>query len=149
MAFATFGAGYPQNATVLHQQLTKLVAMQKQLLSAEEIVAASLEAGPRKCGIYFLIKDDELKYVGQSIDVEARLGGHRWRSFDPWYWVPCLPDQLNTMERQYIDLFLPSWNSDNRTALRREELARSTPSSANEIERLRLERLRRAASVLE
>jgi hypothetical protein len=41
MAVATFRAIYPQNATVLDQQLTKLVAMQEQLLSAEEIFAAS------------------------------------------------------------------------------------------------------------
>jgi hypothetical protein len=125
--------------------------MQEQLLSEEEIVAASVEAGPRKCGIYFLIADDELKYVGQSINVEARVAVHKnERDFDRWYWVPCSSYQLNKMERLYIDRFLPPWNMDNKTMLRREELARPpAPLTVNDNERRSLESLTRAVSVLE
>lgn len=51
------------------------------LLAVAEIVAASVPT-LKKCGIYFLIKGGEIKYVGQSVNIDARLGAHHWRGFD-------------------------------------------------------------------
>ncbi len=120
------------------------------LLGEAEIIAASVPTDGAKCGIYFLIKDGELKYIGQSINVDARLGSHHHRGFNRWHWVPCRPGELNSMERRYIDALLPPWNVDNRTEMRREELARPPrPPSQDEIERSIMARLRRAASTLE
>jgi hypothetical protein len=90
-----------------------------ELLTAEQIVEVAVQPGERKIGLYFLIKDGELKYVGQSIDIEARICSHRWREFDRWHWIPCEKEQLNALERAYIDSLLPPWNTDSRTAKKR------------------------------
>ncbi len=102
------------------------------LLSDTEIVAASIPPRRRKCGIYFLIKDEELKYVGQSIDVDGRLADHRWREFDRWHWVPCAAEDLDSLERRYLDAFLPTWNSDPSTVARRREREPTIPFSLPE-----------------
>jgi hypothetical protein len=94
------------------------------LLTAEEIIAASVPASVQ-CGIYFLIKDGELKYVGQSVNIGARIGAHGWRGFDRWHFIVCPRDQLDAIERAYLDRFLPPWNDDGRTARLREEIKRA------------------------
>jgi hypothetical protein len=116
------------------------------ILTATEIVAASISAAPLlKCGIYFLVMDGELKYVGQSVNVEARVASHRQnRQFDRWHWIECPCDQLNALERAYIDAYLPPWNMDGRTAF-----LRLYPPKPPTEEELRMARMRRAVAVLE
>ncbi len=97
------------------------------LLLDTEIIASSVPPYPRKCGVYFLIKDHELKYVGQSIDVEGRLREHRSRGFDRWHWIPCAAEELDSLERRYLDAFLPPWNSDPLTVTRRKALQPPVP----------------------
>lgn len=89
------------------------------LLTGAEIIVAAVLPGARKTGIYFLVKDGELKYIGQSTDVEARICNHRWREFDCWHWIACEPEELNMLERAYIDKFLPPWNCDSETVAKR------------------------------
>jgi hypothetical protein len=89
------------------------------LLTEAEIVEAAVLPGARKTGVYFLVKDGELKYIGQSTDIEARIYNHRWREFDSWHSIACEPGELKTLERAYIDKFLPPWNRDSETVAKR------------------------------
>ncbi len=88
---------------------------QSALLTEADILARAAPPQPRKCGIYFLINEGKLMYIGQSINIDARLPGHDWRKYDAWTWVSCDRRELHKLERRYIDQFLPPWNEDKRT----------------------------------
>jgi predicted DNA-binding transcriptional regulator AlpA len=80
------------------------------LLSATEIQRQAKPFEPRT-GIYFLLLDGEIVYVGQSIDVFARLAQHiKEKTFDRWHWVPCPANQILSAERAYIRAFKPPLN---------------------------------------
>jgi len=110
--------------TAVTQEVT-----QDELLSEASIIAASSVPPRRHSGIYFLIKAGAVMYVGKSVDVHARLAGHRWRDFDRWHWIPCAPEDLDVLERRYIDAFMSPWNGDSRTAAIRTEVARANAPS--------------------
>ena len=77
----------------------------------DEILEASVE-WHGKSGIYFLICDDEVKYVGQSIDLFRRLARHvdnEYR-FDRYSVLFADPDKLDELEELYISAFVPEWN---------------------------------------
>ena len=66
-------------------------------------------------GIYFLIQDGEVVYVGQASNVLARVGKHASdRDFDAWTWLPVPIGNLTRTERAYIDYLRPRLNRDNR-----------------------------------
>lgn len=89
--------------------------------TASEIVATAISMEPRKRGIYFLILGAEIVYVGQSIDINARLFEHRrgHMSFSRWAWIECAAGSLDPIERAYIDAFLPKHNQDSKTRAKR------------------------------
>lgn len=64
------------------------------------------------CGIYFLIADNDVIYVGQSIDVFGRIARHRrdGRMFDSFAFMPCAKDRLDKTEAAYILAFMPWLN---------------------------------------
>ena len=105
--------------------------MPAQLLIEDAIVAASVPVSSRRCGIYFLIKDDRVVYVGQSVHIDARLLAHaREKSFDRWHWIPCQVDALDEMERRYLDALRRSRPLARRPVNRLHHLARSSPLPA-------------------
>lgn len=63
-------------------------------------------------GVYFLIRDDQVVYVGQAVDVHARVSTHgrNWKQFDSYTYIPCEHDRLDEVERHYIRLFQPELN---------------------------------------
>lgn len=78
-----------------------------------------------KPGVYALIKDGVVVYVGQSIRPLARVEAHRslwgrkkapgWLPirgilFDEVHVMPCLVEQLDEVERALIDLYKPKFN---------------------------------------
>lgn len=82
-------------------------------LEASTIVARSQKWGDKFAGIYFLIKDREIVYVGQSMNVAARVSQHKkTRDFDSWSWIPCDTQDLLDLERAYIRKFRPELNMD-------------------------------------
>jgi len=86
------------------------------MLTARAILASAYPAEPAKSGIYFLIRAGQIIYVGQSVDIAARIAAHAARkTFDHWSWVPCERTHLNAMERAYIERFMPAENLDSRT----------------------------------
>lgn len=76
---------------------------------------------PNGAGIYFLWIDEELVYIGQSINLRSRLRTHRRyseRAYAPWNplgwthatWVAVPEDTLNNWEVSYIAKYLPRFN---------------------------------------
>lgn len=61
-------------------------------------------------GIYFLIKDGNVIYIGQSINVEKRLLKHRDKDFDTFRIIKCHESRLLEYERRLIKLFKPVFN---------------------------------------
>lgn len=65
-------------------------------------------------GVYFLIKNNEVVYVGQSIDVYGRLSTHKknGKDFDSFAFIQCEKGMLNDLESLYISAFVPFMNAD-------------------------------------
>ena len=66
-------------------------------------------------GVYFLFEADECVYVGQSINVHSRVRDHHRdrllrKTFDTYSWVPCVQEDLNSLELFYIRALLPKLN---------------------------------------
>jgi len=67
------------------------------------------------CGVYFLLRGRRVVYVGQSINILARIATHaasedkrgRW---DAWAYVPCEARRLDAVEGEYIRRFRPPLN---------------------------------------
>jgi hypothetical protein len=64
-------------------------------------------------GVYFLIKDNEVVYVGKSGDVHGRISQH-WmlsKDFDSYTYIACSGMEMDELERYYIKSLLPPLNS--------------------------------------
>ena len=99
------------DATPLRDIYAKLAG--KTLHSEDEIVAASV-AAPKLCGVYFLIKNKRVVYVGQSISVWNRISIHagEGKSFDRAAFIACEKKHLDILEALYIHVFRPSLNGN-------------------------------------
>lgn len=73
--------------------------------AADEMTDGSLS------GVYFLLQDDEVVYVGQSLNVYARLNSHLGqKEFNRFAWVQVEPKMLLSIEKLYIDILDPKLN---------------------------------------
>lgn len=62
-------------------------------------------------GIYFLISNGELIYIGQSKDIFGRIEDHKNdKVFDHFCYFECKPDQLDYKERKLIKQHKPKLN---------------------------------------
>jgi len=76
----------------------------------EEIWAGRQKWTP-KCGVYFLFKEDKVVYVGQSINVAARISQHSGsKDFDSFSVLLCDQSKLDLLEGLYIRLLKPELN---------------------------------------
>ena len=90
----------------------KLVqALQDAPYTKAEIMAAALPAN-RTSGVYFLMLDDEVVYVGQSVDVLGRISRHKrdGKEFDSFSYILCEEGDLNRLEALYITVLMPWLN---------------------------------------
>jgi len=64
------------------------------------------------CGVYFLIHRSRVVYVGQSVNIMARIADHARSSktFDRAHWVLCPEKDLSELEATYIDALKPPLN---------------------------------------
>ena len=64
-------------------------------------------------GVYFLVRDQVICYVGQTTNILARLGRHKrdGRNFDSFAFIPCQPAQLDELESIYIAMLMPDGNA--------------------------------------
>lgn len=82
----------------------------RHLAPPNQIVSASVPVG-LVAAVYFLIKDDEIIYVGQSIDTWKRIRVHASeKRFDRVALLPCPPELLDSLETAYILELRPRLN---------------------------------------
>lgn len=81
------------------------------LLSQDDICKSAIP-WEKACGVYFLVKNDLVVYVGQSVNVHARIAQHvGQKDFDKYAFVQCSPDALDKVESLYIHFLRPSLNA--------------------------------------
>lgn len=81
----------------------------KALLPPEEIAKAAMP-WRNATGVYFLLIGDEVVYVGQSVNIYARLSSHHIRNFDRFAFVLCSVEMLDRLESLYIHCLRPRLN---------------------------------------
>ena len=81
----------------------------KALLRHDQIVESS-RPWQQSSGVYFLISEDKIVYVGQSVNIYARIPSHHDKKFDRYSYVPCKPHLLNILESLYIHCLQPKLN---------------------------------------
>lgn len=91
---------------------------------------------PSRCGVYMLIRDDRITYVGSSKSMMKRVKAHQsnGRSFDRVIWMETAPEDLLYVERLLIGTIQPPENRDVRapSQTKRElKLANPLPESVN------------------
>lgn len=86
-------------------------AVSKANYSSDEILLARMPAN-NMTGIYFLINNDKIRYVGQTVNIFHRLAQHKRNDkvFDSYAFIPCEKEQLNELEKTYLDLLMPEEN---------------------------------------
>lgn len=107
-----------------------LTAIEDCPFKADEVLEGCL-AWPMQSGIYFLIRDEEIKYVGKSVNVFRRLSQHceNGYRFDRFNVVFAPPEQLDALEETYISAMLPPWNE--HVGLHKEKRTRSPEETAS------------------
>ena len=82
-----------------------------------EILAHSNPTPPMTPGIYFLLMDGVIVYVGKSWEVGRRIATHLSRGaipFDRWTFCPVEPLDMDLVERFYIGKFKPRYNISHK-----------------------------------
>lgn len=79
------------------------------LVPKEALIEKSKNYGDA-CGVYFLIKDNEIVYIGQSINIASRVTQHRDKAFDSVSYVACHRNELDILESLYILAYQPELN---------------------------------------
>src|SRR5690606_28064965 len=82
-----------------------------ELLSKQQILDRGSAYIPI-CGIYFLIDESEIVYVGQAKDIWTRLVPY-WRGdkqFAKFAYIECNESDLSDLEAEYIVSFMPRYN---------------------------------------
>lgn len=82
------------------------------LISERDIVSSSVPAEAMS-GVYFLIQDSRVVYVGKSVDMYTRVSEHKskGREFTHFSVIQCPPEGLNELESKYILAFNPIGNT--------------------------------------
>ena len=62
------------------------------------------------CGIYFLIKNKEVVYVGQTTNFHQRIGAHNGKDYDSYCFVKVEKNKLDKAEIENIMLYKPIYN---------------------------------------
>ena len=68
----------------------------------------------RKIGVYFLIRNNIIVYVGQSFHVYQRLTLHvieKLKNFDSFFFLECREDEIDDLESYFIVKYSPEYNS--------------------------------------
>jgi len=80
------------------------------LLSKGEILSMA-RPQRKQCGVYFLIENNDIVYVGQSTNIDARVASHHGtKAFSYVAHVECPQNHLNPLEALYISKFSPPLN---------------------------------------
>ena len=81
-----------------------------ELSSLEGLLDVSHWVGPT-CGVYFLVQDQSIAYIGQSVHAASRLVNHsREKEFNAAYFLPVPRCELDRIEGALIRFFEPPLN---------------------------------------
>lgn len=81
-------------------------------LADKAAILAKAQTPKQWAGVYFLINDDEIVYVGQAVDLARRISQH-WggdKVFNKFALVECSIAELSNVEAEYIVKFAPRYN---------------------------------------
>jgi excinuclease UvrABC nuclease subunit len=72
----------------------------------------SIIQGTESPGIYLLINNDEIIYIGKSLTPKQRVGIHQYsnKKFDSYYIISCNEEELRDLEAKYIFKYHPKHN---------------------------------------
>jgi excinuclease UvrABC nuclease subunit len=90
-----------------------------ELFSLEQVIEKATKL--ISCGLYFLVKNNEIIYIGQSTNISARLDSHTiknhsYKDYDKVFIYECLDAAERTaLEEYYIEKFKPRYNSNNNS----------------------------------
>jgi len=88
---------------VQHHVLSKSLTGKYMLIEEEIVEAANPIDKTNDCGVYFLVKDNRVVYVGQSTQIQARVREHeKTKIFDSYSFIACKKENLNVLESLYI-----------------------------------------------
>lgn len=95
-----------------YEELSALSAAlnDRALLPPEEIVKGAIPF-TLSSGVYFLVDNEEIVYVGQSVNVYSRISQHVIK-FDKYAFVPCPVNLLDRLESFYIHFLRPRSNGN-------------------------------------
>lgn len=83
----------------------------KTLLQEDQIVKGSISIDSLS-GVYFLIKQEKVVYVGQSCNIFNRIAGHSSKDFDSFAYIKCEKQHLDKLESMYIHFLHPELNGN-------------------------------------
>lgn len=90
-------------------------AFGKNIPTREEIISKARPVDHiDNVGIYVLLREGEIVYVGQSQNIKSRIGTHlaeKAKIFDSYYVIYCDSFQLNDLEAEFIIKFDPIYNA--------------------------------------
>ena len=90
-----------------------LTAIDSRSMLTEAQVVSGRISFEKLSGVYFLIKNEKVVYVGQSVNVAARIHSHIGaKDFDSYAWVKVPSHNLNVVESLYIHHFRPHLNGN-------------------------------------
>lgn len=93
--------------------LPQIVSRDSVLLSQEVISKLSISRTEKISGVYFLLDESRIVYVGQSRNILSRIRDHHFikdMQFDRWYFQRCPLHLLLKFEAHYIAVFRPRYN---------------------------------------
>jgi hypothetical protein len=107
-------ASMKRTVPVLRSFAVRALGGVPELSEAQIVGAATPWANP--CGVYFLICNGRVMYIGQAVNVASRLAQHHKEKqpFDAVAVLECDRKDLDTLESLYIHRLQPEWNGRHR-----------------------------------
>lgn len=100
-----------QRMVIMHKAAAELTNF---ALLREEDIAKAAVPWDTQSGVYFLLDNNKVVYVGQSVNVYSRIGQHTDKAFDRYAFVPCAVEALDKLESLYIHFLQPKENGRHR-----------------------------------
>lgn len=86
--------------------------MEERIKEKLEIVSSATKPAAPICGVYFLLRGEDIIYIGQSRNVQQRLASHHKIGYTSFYVHTCHDAYLDSLEAEYILKFKPEFNSN-------------------------------------
>jgi hypothetical protein len=91
--------------------------------------ASKIDRAYFRSGVYALFHGDTIVYIGQAINVAARVGQHSEKQFDRVAFIEVPKHRLDDIERRLIRTLAPNLNSDSWSRSKRKGTAQCSTST--------------------